>query len=82
MVWNLALIPYDICMVLIAKTMLERIGWLSYLKTIISLIVLFYLAVLVIYYKQEIKLLISRNLFGRNSKKMKNNTEASKDSGK
>jgi hypothetical protein len=44
--------------------------------------VLFYLAVLVIYYKQEIKLLISRNLFGRNSKKMKNNTEASKDSGK
>ena len=62
--------------------MLERIGWLSYLKTIISLIVLFYLAVLVIYYKQEIKLLISRNLFGRNNKKMKNNTETSKDSGK
>jgi hypothetical protein len=62
--------------------MFKSIGWLSYLKTILFIIVLFYLAVLVMYYRKDIKLAISRKLFGNHNNKAKDSTENSKDPGK
>ena len=61
--------------------MLRAISWLSYLKTMLFIIALFYLAVLILYYKQEIRTFINSKLLGKTAESKKRDMDNNKDPG-